>query len=141
LDQGDNTHDPIIISDSEEEQDIVIPTSEVIIVRADTPHPIVSQTNLPSGDRHLSPPYEALVRPTHIPHVNEIVVTVPGETIPDHVCIGCSPPPEGYNADSDKENVPPNESVTGGASRPEPDTGETSAFKKHTPGENRRRDL
>jgi hypothetical protein len=58
--------------------------------------------------------------------VDEIMITVPNERIPDHICIGCTPPP-GHNGDSDKENVPPNDSVTGEASRPGPDAGEIRA--------------
>jgi hypothetical protein len=72
--------------------------------------------------------------------VNKIVITAPREAVPDHECIGCTPPPEGYN-DSDKENVPPNESASGRAPEPRPDTGEPLASKKHTLGNNRRKDM
>jgi hypothetical protein len=118
---------------------VIIPTSEVIIPRADTPFPEISHP-VPRRDVHLSPPYVSTTRPTHIPYVNEIVTTVPNEPIPDHICIGCTPPP-GHNNDSDKENVPPNDNAEGRASMPKPDTGESSASQKHTPGENRRRDM
>jgi hypothetical protein len=90
---------------------VVIPNSEVIIVCTDTPHPVVTWSIPPRGERDESPPW------------NERINVIP------------TPPPQG--SDSDKENVPPNKS----SSRMPLSPKGSFSDKSNTLGKNRRPDL
>jgi hypothetical protein len=81
--RGRSIQNPIIVTDSEEE-DIVRPTSEFVLIREDTPMPTLRITNPELQQIHISPaPEDAMdvVIPPNNPHR------------PD--------------SDSDKENIPP----------------------------------
>jgi hypothetical protein len=83
VNRGASHTNPIIVTDSEDE-DIIRPTREFILVREDTPIPSLRVTNPERLERHDSP----------VPREPREVIIPPGE-------------PHGPDSDSDKENIPP----------------------------------